>query len=120
MSNKVNLVEKLSEIPDFWNPRIVGALNGQLVKLAKIQGVFDWHSHAEEDELFMVVKGRMKIEFRDRIVDLDEGEIYIVPAGVEHRPSADHECHILLFEPDSTINTGDLRNQRIRIELEEI
>ena len=120
MSNKVNLVEKLSEIPDFWNPRIVGALNGQLVKLAKIQGVFDWHSHAGEDELFMVIKGRMKIELRDRFVDLDEGEIYIIPAGVEHRPSAGDECHILLFEPESTINTGDLRNQKTRIELERI
>ena len=109
---KVNLREKLSLFSDHWNPKIVGELNGQHVKLVKFQGEFVWHKHDAEDELFLVVQGRLRIEFRDRHQWLEEGEFLIVPRGVEHRPVADEEVHVLLFEPVTTLNTGDLRNDR--------
>jgi mannose-6-phosphate isomerase-like protein (cupin superfamily) len=109
---KVNLREKLDLIQDQWSPKVVGELNGQHVKLVKFQGEFVWHKHDQEDELFLVVKGRFRMEFRDRHVWLDENEFLIVPRGVEHRPVADDEAHVLLFEPASTLNTGDVQNER--------
>jgi mannose-6-phosphate isomerase-like protein (cupin superfamily) len=109
---KINLAEKFSCISDHWNPRIVGELNGQQVKLAKFKGEFVWHKHDAEDELFLVVRGRFRMEFRDRHVWLEEGEILIVPRGVEHRPVADEEVEVMLFEPASTLNTGNVRNER--------
>jgi mannose-6-phosphate isomerase-like protein (cupin superfamily) len=108
----VNLAEKLAVIPECWSPRIVGELNGQHVKLAKIQGTFVWHHHESEDELFLVLKGRMRMEFRDREVMVEPGEFIIVPRGIEHRPSADEETHIMLFEPATTLNTGNVREER--------
>jgi mannose-6-phosphate isomerase-like protein (cupin superfamily) len=109
---KVNLAEKLALFQTQWSPRIVGELNGQHVKLVRFQGEFVWHHHDDEDELFLVVKGRFRMEFRDRDVWLEEGEFLIVPRGVEHRPVADEEAHVLLFEPGSTLNTGNVRNER--------
>jgi mannose-6-phosphate isomerase-like protein (cupin superfamily) len=116
----INLAEKLSLFSDHWNPRIVGELNSQQVKLAKLQGEFVWHDHADEDELFLVLKGRLRMEFRDRTVELGEGEMLIVPRGVEHRPAADEEVHVLLFEPASTKHTGDVEHELTRHELERI
>jgi len=121
--NQINLREKFSLINDYWNPRIAGELNGQLVKLVKFQGPFTWHHHDSEDELFLVVKGRFKMEFREpatetsgsteqqRDVWIEAGEFIIVPRGVEHRPVADEECEVLLFEPASTLNTGNVRDE---------
>ncbi len=106
---KVNIQEKLTRIGDHWSPRIVGELNGQHVKLVKLLGEFVWHRHDHEDELFLVVKGRFRMDFRDRQVWLEEGEFLVVPRGVEHRPVADEEAHVLLNEPAGTLNTGDVR-----------
>lgn len=117
---KVNLAEKFGMFSEHWQPRVAGELNGQQVKLAKLLGSFDWHHHETEDELFLVVKGALRIEFRDRDVILHEGEFLIVPAGVEHRPVAEEEAHVLFFEPASTLNTGNLRNERTHAELERI
>jgi mannose-6-phosphate isomerase-like protein (cupin superfamily) len=105
---KVNIGLKFSQFHDYWKPRIIGELNGQQVKLVKFQGEFVWHHHEHEDELFLVVKGRFRMEFRDRQVWLEEGELLIVPRGVEHRPVAPEEVHVLLFEPISTLNTGNV------------
>jgi len=115
---KINLREKFSLFNDYWNPRIIGELNGQDVKLVKVRGEFVWHDHKNEDELFLIIKGKLKIEFRDRIVELSEGEMIIIPHGVEHKPFADEEVHMMLFEPKSTINTGEVRNENTRDELE--
>lgn len=109
---KVNLKEKLAAFSDHWSPRIVGELNGQQVKLVKLKGEFVWHHHEREDELFLVLRGRLVIRFRDRDVVLDEGEFLVVPRGVEHQPVAEEETHVLLFEPASTLNTGNVRNER--------
>lgn len=117
---KVNLVEKFALFSDHWNPRVAGELNGQMVKLAKIQGEFIWHKHDHEDELFLVVKGEFVMEFRDQNIHLQAGEMLIVPRGVEHRPVAAQECQILLFEPASTLNTGEHQNERTREILEKI
>jgi mannose-6-phosphate isomerase-like protein (cupin superfamily) len=117
---KVNLGAKLARFSEQWSPKIVGELNGQLVKLVKFQGPFVWHKHDEEDELFLVVKGRFRMEFRERQVWLEEGEFLIVPRGVEHRPVAEEEAHVLLFEPASTVNTGDVQNERTLTRLERI
>lgn len=103
---KINLAEKFSKISGLWDPKIVGALNGQHVKLVKFQGPFVWHHHDEEDELFLVVQGSFTMQFRDRVVELTEGELIIVPRGVDHRPVAQEEVRVLLFEPASTVNTG--------------
>lgn len=108
----VNLAEKLSEIQDYWSPRIVGELNGQQVKLAKVKGTFVWHRHQNEDELFLVLEGVLNLELRDRTVTLRPGEFFIVPKGVEHRPVAEEEVYLLMFEPASTLNTGNVRNER--------
>ncbi|MHA7131012.1 cupin domain-containing protein [Algoriphagus namhaensis] len=103
----VNIQEKLSTFEDHWNPRIVGELNAQHVKLAKLKGEFVWHAHEKEDELFLVIEGELIIEFRDRSTTLRPGEFIIVPKGVEHRPVAASEVSVLLFEPVSTLNTGN-------------
>ena len=105
---------------DYWNPRIVGELNGQQVKLVKLKGEFVWHHHENEDEMFLVVKGRFRMELRDKHVWLEEGEFIVVPRGVEHRPVAEEEAHVLLFEPASTLNTGNVRNELTREKLRQI
>jgi mannose-6-phosphate isomerase-like protein (cupin superfamily) len=117
---KVNLTEKFSRIQEAWSPKIAAELNGQSVKLVKLKGEFVWHHHEKEDELFLVVKGSLVIKFRDRDVTLGEGEFIVVPAGVEHKPVAEEEAHVLLFEPASTLNTGNVRNERTRAELERV
>lgn len=118
--DKVNIAEKLSQIPDYWNPRIVGELNGQHVKAVKLSGDFVWHHHDHEDELFLVIKGQLLMEFRDKTVAINPGEFIIVPRKIEHRPVAKEEVHILLFEPASTLNTGNVENERTRKNLEKI
>ena len=108
----INLADKFGVFEEYWSPKIVGQLNGQLVKLAKLKGEFVWHHHEAEDELFLVVKGRLLIKLRDRDVWLREGEFVIVPRGVEHLPVAEEEAHVLLLEPKSTVNTGEIQNER--------
>jgi len=114
----INLEEKLALFSDHWNPRIVGELNAQQVKLVKFQGEFVWHQHEHEDELFLVLKGSFDMEFRDRTIRLGEGEFLIVPRGTEHRPVAREEVSVLLFEPAGTLNTGDAGGDKTRNELE--
>ena len=118
--HKVALAAKLAQFSDHWNPRIVGQLNGQHVKLVKFQGEFVWHHHDAEDELFLVIEGRFRMDFRDRQVWLERGEFLIVPRGVEHRPVADGEVSVLLFEPAGTVNTGNVTDDRTRNTLERI
>jgi mannose-6-phosphate isomerase-like protein (cupin superfamily) len=121
---KINLNQKLSLFNEHWKPHIVSELNGQYVKLGKFKGPFTWHHHENEDELFLVVKGRFRMDFReddnDREVWLEEGEMIIVPRGTEHRPFADQECHVLLFEPASTLNTGNVENEFTVKDLERV
>lgn len=105
---KVNLKEKLASFDETWVPKIVGELNGQFVKVVKFSGEYVWHHHENEDELFLVLKGSVKIELRDRTIELEEGEFFIVPRGVEHKPVAQELAHVLLFEPGSTRNTGEV------------
>lgn len=113
--DKINLSEKLNLINEHWKPHIVGDLNNQQVKLVKFQGPFTWHHHDNEDELFLVVKGRFRMEYRDDANEhsmwLEPGEMVIIPRGVEHRPVADEEAHVLLFEPATTLNTGNVENE---------
>jgi len=109
---KVNLRDKLSSFNAHWNPKIVGELNGQQVKLVKFLGEFVWHHHDNEDELFLVVNGRFTMQFRDRDIALEASEFLIVPRGVEHRPVAAQEVHVLLFEPATTLNTGNVVSER--------
>ena len=108
---KINLFDKLNQINDYWNPRIVGELNGQHIKLAKFVGEFVWHKHDDEDEMFLVLQGRLTLEFRDKKVELNKNDFIIVPRGVEHRPVAAEEVSVLLFEPISTVNTGTIINE---------
>ena len=117
---KVALTEKLARFEERWSPRIVAELNGQEVKLAKLEGEFVWHSHASEDELFLVLAGTLRMELRDGTIELGPGEMLVVPRGVEHRPVAEREVHVLLFEPAGTVNTGELRNERTVDEPERI
>jgi len=117
---KVNLADKFAKINEFWKPYIAGELNGQMVKLDKLKGEFVWHHHENEDELFLVVKGRFRMELRDRHIWLEEGEFLVVPRGVEHRAVADQEAWILLFEPASTLNTGNVTNERTIHVLEQV
>lgn len=117
---KVNLAEKFSQFQDYWSPRLAGQVNDFAVKLVKLKGEFIWHHHDEEDELFLVVKGRLRIELRDGVVILDEGEFVIIPKGVEHRPAADDEVHVLLFEPARTLNTGNVQDERTGRDLKRI
>ena len=118
--DKVNLAQKLALFSEHWSPKVVGDLNGQQVKLVKLQGPFVWHHHEAEDELFLVLAGRLRLELRDRVVELGPGEMAVVPRGVEHRPVADGEVHLLLFEPASTLNTGNVRDERTVERLERI
>lgn len=115
---KVNLAKKFLEISDNWNPRIAGALNGQHVKLVKLKGEFVWHHHDKEDELFYVVKGSFDMHLRDKIITINEGEFLIVPHGVEHKPVATGEVEVMLFEPASTLNTGNVENELTKTELD--
>ena len=108
---KVNLNEKFNLFNDHWSPKIIGELNGQEVKLAKVKGEFVWHNHANEDELFFIVKGILKLEFRDKTIELHPGEMLIVPRGVEHKPIAEEEVWLMLFEPASTKHTGDVEHE---------
>jgi len=117
---KVNLAEKFAAFSDFWSPKIAGEVNDFHVKLVKLKGEFIWHQHEQEDELFLVVKGRLRLRFRDRDVWLDEGEFCVVPRGVEHLPVAEEEVHLVLLEPKSTLNTGNVRNERTVAELQRI
>lgn len=118
--NKVNIVEKLALIQDHWNPRIAGELNGQHVKLVKFKGEFVWHKHDHEDEMFLVLKGEFNMELRDQTIMLKENEFMIIPRGVEHRPVAAQEVSVMLFEPISTLNTGDTRSDMTKDVLESI
>jgi len=111
MNKKINLSEKFSLFSDHWSPRIIGELNGQYVKLAKVKGEMVWHSHENEDELFQIIKGSLTLRFKDGEVTLNAGDIYIVPRGVEHSPIAEEECHLLLFEPKETAHTGEVESE---------
>ncbi|MHC4661674.1 MAG: cupin domain-containing protein [Planctomycetota bacterium] len=117
---KVNITEKLSLFGEYWSPKIAGELNGQYVKLAKFKGEFDWHHHDNEDEMFLTVKGSFRLETREKSFDVNEGEFIIVPRGVDHRPVADEEVHVILFEPASTLNTGNVRTDKTLENLDRI
>jgi mannose-6-phosphate isomerase-like protein (cupin superfamily) len=117
---KTVIADKLAQFTAHWQPKIIGDLNGQQVKLAKFKGAFDWHHHENEDELFLVLRGRFRMELRDRTIELAEGEMLIVPRGVEHRPVADEECAVMLFEPASTLNTGNVRTEKTLDQLERL
>jgi mannose-6-phosphate isomerase-like protein (cupin superfamily) len=113
MNNQpINLIEKLSGFTEHWSPKIIAQMNDYHFKLAKAQGEFDWHDHPETDEVFLVVKGQLEIHFRDGKVTLNEGDMYVVPKGVEHKPVAEEECHIMLIEPAGTVNTGDVLSDK--------
>lgn len=120
LMDKINIAEKLAFFSDHWNPRIIGELNGQHVKLVKLKGEFVWHKHDEEDELFLVLDGVLLMEFRNETIIVGKGEIIIVPKGVEHRPVAPEEVSVMLFEPASTLNTGDSRGELTRDTLNRI
>lgn len=120
MSTKGNIHEKLGQFSDHWNPRIIAELNGQLVKAAKLKGEFEWHAHEEEDEMFLVIKGDLDMEFRDRTERLQEGDFIVIPKTVEHRPVANGEVEVLLFEPATTVNTGSNESSRTKTDLERI
>ncbi len=118
--DKVNLQEKLARFEEHWSPKIVGEVNDAYVKLVKFQGEFVWHHHEAEDEMFLVLKGRLLMKFRDREVRVEPGEFIIVPRGVEHLPVAEEEAHVMLFEPKSTLNTGNVQNERTLPQLERL
>lgn len=120
MIDKVNIAQKLALFDDHWHPRIIGQVNQFDVKVVKLQGEFVWHHHDEEDELFLVIKGTLTMQFRDRDIRVEEGEFIIVPHGVEHRPIAELECHIMLFEPSGTLNTGNVRDEKTVDKLDQI
>lgn len=118
---KINIQEKLDLFSDYWNPRVVGKLNGQTVKLVKFKGEFVWHKHDHEDEMFLVIEGGFNMELRDKTVVISKGDFIIIPKGTEHRPVADNEVHVMLFEPDTTLNTGNsVDSDLTRYRLEEI
>ncbi|HYL45536.1 MAG TPA: cupin domain-containing protein [Candidatus Limnocylindrales bacterium] len=116
----VNLNEKLSRVKEYWSPKIVGEVNDSFVKLVKFKNEFVWHHHENEDEMFLVLQGRMRMKFRDRDVIVSPGEFIIVPKGVEHMPVAEEEVHVMLFEPKTTLNTGNVRNERTLATLERL
>ncbi|MGD0401688.1 MAG: cupin domain-containing protein [Candidatus Acidiferrales bacterium] len=116
----VNLKDKLSKVREPWSPKIVGELNDSYVKVVKFTGEFVWHHHENEDELFLVIKGKLRMKFRDREVAVAPGEFIIVPKGVDHLPVADEEVEVVLLEPKTTLNTGNVRNERTRVELERL
>ena len=118
---KINLQQKFDSFTDYWNPRIAGKLNGQFIKLVKFKGEFVWHKHDNEDELFMVINGTFNMELRDKTITLHKGDCIIIPKGTEHRPVAEQEVEVLLFEPDATLNTGDAEASALtRVQLNEI
>ena len=117
---KVNLAHKFNLFQDYWSPKIVGELDDSYVKLVKLKGEFVWHHHEAEDELFLVAKGRLLIKLRDRDLWLEKGEFVIIPRGVEHLPIAEREAHVLLLEPKSTLNTGNVRSEKTVTDLERI
>jgi mannose-6-phosphate isomerase-like protein (cupin superfamily) len=110
--DKVNIAEKFTRFDEHWSPRIAGELNDSYVKLAKLKGEFVWHHHDDEDELFLVVQGKLLIKLRDGDIRLDEGEFVVIPKGIEHKPVAEEECHVMLLEPKTTVNTGNVQNER--------
>lgn len=112
MAEIINIKDKLSKFSDLWAPKLIAQMNDYHIKIAKIQGDFIWHSHPETDELFFVLNGKLRIDFRDEHVELESGEMYIVPKGIEHKPFAQHECSIMLIEPAGTLNTGDAGGER--------
>ena len=116
----VNAAQKLTMVDQHWSPKIIAELNGQQVKVAKLLGEFDWHFHEHEDELFWVMAGSLEMHLRDEVVHLNVGDIFVVPRGVEHKPVAHSECHVVLFEPASTLNTGNLNNERTVSDLDRI
>lgn len=116
----INVREKFDLFSEYWSPKIIGDLNGQQVKLAKLKGEFLFHKHENEDELFFVIKGNLRMEFRDHSVELGEGEMLIVPRGTEHKPVAEEEVWVMLFEPVSTLNTGEIVNERTKTDLQRI
>ncbi len=116
----INVNEKLSKVREHWSPKVIGELNDSYVKVVKFTGEFVWHHHDNEDELFLVVKGCLRMKFRDREVAVLPGEFIIVPKGVEHLPAADEEVHVVLLEPKTTLNTGNVRNERTLVELERL
>jgi mannose-6-phosphate isomerase-like protein (cupin superfamily) len=120
MRSVVNLAEKFDRIDDHWHPRLAGELNGQHVRLVKFQGEFTWHSHAQEDELFLVIEGEFDMRFRDRTETVRAGEFIIVPRGVEHCPHAEREVQVMLFEPAGTVNTGEVHEARRRDRVERV
>ena len=120
MSSGINIREKLNLFSDHWSPKVIGELNGQAVKLAKVQGEFVWHDHKDEDELFYILKGTLKMEFRDRVEILNEGDMLIIPRGVEHRPIAEEEVHLMLFEPISTKHTGEVEHELTQKEIQKL
>ena len=117
---KINVLEKFNLFSEHWRPKIIAELNGQSVKLAKVKGEFVWHHHENEDELFFVLKGTLTMKLRERDVVLHEGEMFVVPRGVEHKPVAEEEVWMMMFEPKETLNTGNLQNERTVNELEKI
>lgn len=117
---RVDIAETFARFRDQWSPKVVGELNGQMVKLVRFQGEFVWHKHDQEDEMFLVVAGEFRMELRDGNIDLKPGQFLIVPRGVEHRPVAERECQVMLFEPATTLNTGDVRNERTLERLERL
>lgn len=118
--DKVNLAEKFAMFSKHWNPKIIGELNGQLIKIAKLKGLFVWHKHEVEDEMFLVIEGTLKMEFIDRLVTINKNEFLIVPKGTLHRPQAEEEVLVMLFEPASTLNTGNVENDFTQVNLESI
>ena len=116
----VNINQKLLLFNEYWSPKIVGKLNGQYVKLVKFKGEFVWHKHENEDELFLVIKGKFKMEFRDKTLELNENEFIVVPKGVEHKPVAEEEVSVMLFEPKTTLNTGNIKNELTKPNLQQI
>lgn len=120
MAEKVNLAQKFELFAEYWSPRIAGELNDSYVKLVKLKGEFVWHHHDDEDELFLVVKGHLTIKLRDRDIELNAGEFVIIPRGVEHLPVAEEEVHVLLLEPKSTLNTGNVQNERTVADLKRV
>jgi len=117
---KVNVSDKLARFSEHWQPKIVGEVNDALVKLVKFKGDFVWHHHDHEDEMFLVIDGHLTMELRDKTLELEPGEFVVIPHGVEHKPRADRECSVMLFEPKSTLNTGNVKNERTRPNLERI
>ena len=118
--NKVNLLEKFETFTEYWSPKIAGELNGQQVKLVKFKGEFVWHHHEHEDELFFVVRGSFDMHYMDKVVTVNEGEFLVVSRGIEHKPVAEEEVWVMLFEPATTLNTGNIVNEKTKTELERL